>query len=126
MSDGTPIPINPSQEVTQNYRPGAAPSLPANNPWKLLALFLSMVIAGGTIISVMGKAFYVTRAEYTERVQKDAIEQTTLKQTLDNVRIALDNQKTEFKDQKTEFKALSDSVYVLKYELAKEGSRNQR
>jgi len=111
--------VSPSQEITQNYRPGAAPTVASNNPWKAIALFLGMIVTGGTILSVVGKAFYVTRTEYTEKVQKDAIEQTTLKQTLDNVRIALDNQKTEFK-------ALSDVVYNLKYELAKEGSRVSR
>lgn len=120
MSDGTPTPVT-GPEVTQNYRPTASPISAANgnNPWKLIAFFLGMVISGGTVISVVGKAFYVTRAEYTEKVQKDAVEQTTLKQTLENVSASLNQQKAEFK-------VLTDVVYNLKFELAKEGSRVPR
>ncbi len=119
MSDGTPTPVNPSQEVTQNYHPGAAPTIPNNNPWKTIALFLGMIVTGGTILSVVGKAFYVTRAEYTEKNQRDAVEQTTLKQTLENVRVALDNQKTEFK-------SLSDIVKQLEIRSGHERDRLSR
>jgi hypothetical protein len=118
MSDGTPTPIPASQEITQNYRPGAAPPVPGN-PWKTIALFLGMIVTGGTVISVVGKAFYVTRAEYTEKAQKDMVEQSTLRQTLENVSTSLNNQRAEFKN-------LSEVVYNLKYELAKEGSRASR
>ena len=60
----------------------------------------------------MGKAFYVTRTEYTEKAQKDAVDQVYLQQTLEQVKKSLN-------DQQLAFKVLSDTVFELKIDIAK-------
>jgi hypothetical protein len=80
--------------------------------WKLISAILAIILAGGAIISTMGKAFYVTRTEYTEKSQEDAVRQAYIQETLEQVKRSLT-------DQKTAFSVLSDTVQGLKIELVR-------
>jgi Na+-transporting NADH:ubiquinone oxidoreductase subunit NqrC len=94
-------------EFTGVYHRGSS-----DNTWKLISAILGMILVGGTIISTMGKAFYVTRTEYTEKAQKDATDQVYLQETLRQVRQSLS-------DQQAAFSTMSATVQELKLDLAK-------
>ena len=66
-----------------------------------------LILAVGTVIGVMGKAFYVTRDEYNTKNLRDAEESTTVKNTLDRVEKALSRQEASFDK-------LSDAVQAIK------------
>ena len=61
-----------------------------------LSVVLGVVIAAGTILGVVGNAFYVSRGEYTQKILNEAQETTTIKYTLDRVEKTLNSQEKAF------------------------------
>jgi hypothetical protein len=109
-----PTPKEIAEEHTQTYQikePG--------NPWKTLSFILGLILACGSLFNVLGKAFYVTRSEYTDLTQQYAVNQAYFKQTLESVERSLN-------DQRAAFKALSESVADLKLEAARDRSTRNR
>jgi outer membrane murein-binding lipoprotein Lpp len=80
--------------------------------WQLISLILGLIIAGGTILSVVGKAFYVTRTEYTERVLEESLKQDRLSQSLDTLRTAINSLEITVKQD-------AEAIGALKIELAR-------
>jgi heme/copper-type cytochrome/quinol oxidase subunit 1 len=107
--------MSPESPITQYDEPKSSKFYRRQDSittWKLISAILGIILVGGTIISSMGKAFYVTRTEYTEKTQRDAVDQVYLNQTLEQVKKSLN-------DQQLSFKMLSDTVYELKLNLVK-------
>ena len=77
-----------------------------------LSAILGVIIAAGTILGVVGRAFYVSREEYTEKTLKDAEEKTIMRQTMDRVDRTLSRQEAAFE-------RLSDSVQTIKVDMAR-------
>jgi hypothetical protein len=73
----------------------------------VISAVLGALISTGTIISVLGKAFYVDRSEYNVKVLKDAEDKITVQQTLDRLNQALTRQEAAFEK-------LSDRVERIK------------
>ena len=80
--------------------------------WQFISLILGLVIAGGTILSVVGKAFYVTRSEYTDRVLVESLKQDRLSQSLDTLRASIASLEITVKQD-------AEAIGALKVELAR-------
>ncbi len=76
-----------------------------------IAIILGIVISVGTILSVVGKAFYVERDEYNKAVVAAAEERTKVTETLKQLQNTITRQ--ELAQQK-----LSDEVSTLRQEQA--------
>jgi hypothetical protein len=59
--------------------------------WKTISIVLGLILTGGTILSIVGKAFYVTRAEYTARVLQESVREDRLAGSLDTLRASISN-----------------------------------
>jgi len=77
-----------------------------------ISAILGVIIAAGTILGVVGRAFYVSREEYTEKTLKDAEEKTVMRQTMDRVDRTLTRQEAAFE-------RLSDTVQTIKVDMAR-------
>jgi hypothetical protein len=77
-----------------------------------LSIVFGLILAVGTVIGVMGKAFYVTRDEYNLKNLRDAEESTTVKNILDRVDHVLSRQENAFDK-------LSEAVQDIKIDMAK-------
>lgn len=82
--------------------------------WKTAAAILGVLIGAGTVAGVIGKAFYVTRAEYTEKVTADAIGNTTVKETLNRLNDTLREQKGSFDQFSTQVETVKTDVAIIK------------
>jgi len=77
--------VDNEREITSSFRVASD----ANNVWRTVSFILGLILAGGTVFSILGKAFYVTRAEYTDKVLSDSIERTNVQKTLESVNKSL-------------------------------------
>ena len=77
-----------------------------------LSAILGVIIAAGTILGVVGRAFYVSREEYTEKTLKDAEEKTIMRQTMDRVDRTLTRQEAAFE-------RLAETVQGIKVDMAR-------
>jgi len=102
MQEGTPTPVMVESEYTQVLRRQGASA----NLWRTVSFVLGIIIAGGTVLSVAGKAFYVQRDEYTEKAKTDAVELASLHAAVDSI-------KSTLHDQEAAFKTLAETVYNL-------------
>lgn len=80
--------------------------------WKWTASVLAIIIGVGSIIGVMGQAFYVTRGEFTEKAQKDAVNEASFRQTLERLDKTLNRQEEAFTK-------LTDTVNGVKMDMAR-------
>jgi hypothetical protein len=80
--------------------------------WKTISIVLGLIITGGTILSVIGKAFYVTRTEYTERVLQESVKEDRLANSLDTLRVSISNLDAVLKQD-------IESINNIKLEMAK-------
>jgi hypothetical protein len=76
-----------------------------------LAIILGIVISTGTILAVVGKAFYVERAEYNLATVVAAEEKTKVSETLKQLQVT-------FTHQEAALQKLSDDVAMIKQDLA--------
>ena len=83
---------------------------PRHRIWEMVALVLGIAAATGTIAGVLGKAFYVPRSEYTDKVISDTVSRTEITETLSRVNITLQRQENAFDK-------LSDKVEAFKTEV---------
>jgi len=102
--DGVPSGfVDNEREITGSFRVTGD----NNNVWRTVSFILGLIIAGGTVFSILGKAFYVTRAEYTDKVLADSIERTSVTKTLESVNKSLSSMEAAIKD-------LSDHMVEIK------------
>jgi hypothetical protein len=80
--------------------------------WKTISIVLGLILTGGTILSIVGKAFYVTRTEYTDRVLQESVKETQLSSSIDALRITMTNLEAVIKK---DMEAIAD----IKLEMAK-------
>lgn len=111
------MPHTPSPVADESVRePSQVVVLPSSNNgqggwWKWLSLVLGVLLTGGVLVGSLGRAFYVTRTEYTEQSQKDAVGQEATRQTLERLDRTLQIQASAFQ-------ALSSSVQAMQVDLA--------
>jgi len=77
-------------------QPPPSPQVGSKTFVVVLSVILGTLISAGTIISVLGKAFFVDRVEYNVKLLKDAEEKVTVQQTLDRLNQALTRQEAAF------------------------------
>lgn len=94
MSNGTPTPIMVETEYTMALRRQSA----STGMWRTIALVLGLIISGGTVLGIAGKAFFVTRTEYTDKVTKDLVDQANLHYDVSSIKVTLSAQETAFRD----------------------------
>jgi hypothetical protein len=63
-----------------------------------LSVILGAIISIGVILGVAGRAFYVTRSEYTDKNLKDIETVTTFQQTLNQLKETMSQQAASFKE----------------------------
>jgi hypothetical protein len=94
-------------EVTAVIKQNSTESL-----WKTISVVLGLIITGGTILSVVGKAFYVTRGEYTDRVLQESLKEDRLATSLDTLRVSLTNLESILKQD-------VEAITTIRLEMAK-------
>lgn len=98
--------------VREPLRETPSKSSAATNAWRMVSFILGLILAGGTVVSVAGKAFFVSRSEYTEKTQIDAVEHSQLHTSVDSI-------KTSLRDQELAFKDMTETVNNLRIEMVK-------
>jgi hypothetical protein len=84
----------------------------SSNLLTTVSIVLAIAIATGAVISGLGRAFFVTKDEYTTYTLKDVKEKTELSSALDRIGQALSRQEAAFNK-------MSDSVQTIQIEMAK-------
>jgi len=79
--------------------------------WKWAALVLSVVLSAGALARGFGAAFYVSRPEYTQQTQNDAVARENMRGTLERLDKTLNLQAEAFK-------SLAGEVATMKVDLA--------
>jgi Na+-transporting NADH:ubiquinone oxidoreductase subunit NqrC len=107
MQENTPTPID--SEITQVLRQNSS------NTWKTISFILGLILVAGTLLSTLGKSFYVTRTEYTEKDQRDAVTLSNLTQSVSSIKESIHDQTMAFKD-------LRESVDRFKFDVMRKGA----
>lgn len=109
----------PSQETTefanvqkQDLSSGTRRHPPSTPFVIALSIVLGIVLAAGTILGVVGNAFYVSRDEYTRDTLKNSTEVAGIKTTLNRIELSLSRQEILFEK-------LSDAVQTIKVDMAR-------
>jgi hypothetical protein len=105
-------------EITENLTVALKQSA-SERVWKMIAIILGLILTGGTILSVAGKAFYVTRTEYTDRVLQDSIKEDRLSNSLDALRVTIFNLEGAVKQD-------VEAITTIRVEMAKNKHANER
>ena len=75
---------------------------PAQTPgvrwWHLITALLAAVLAAGGVVGALGRAFYVERGEYSTDQKANAVDHTSIQQTLGDVRRTLEEQTRAIND----------------------------
>ncbi len=98
--------------------------------WRMVSFILGLILVGSTVFGVAGKAFYVTRSEYSEKSQSNAVELSQVHMALDSIRFsmkdtdsqlhaAVDTIKTTLKEQEQAFRAMAETVNNIKIDAFK-------
>jgi len=103
-----------SEEVTPIAFKHRGSSKGEHAAWKTVAAILGVLIGAGTVAGVIGKAFYVTRAEYTEKVTQDAVGNTTTRETLNRLNDTLREQKGSFDNFSNQVETVKTDVAIIK------------
>jgi hypothetical protein len=78
--------------------PEPAKKLPSQGFMIAISILLGATVAAGTILSTIGNAFFVTRAEYQSHEKNDVEVTTTFRQTLGQIDRTLSAQAASFKE----------------------------
>jgi hypothetical protein len=82
-----------------------------------VSFVLGLILTAGALISTLGKSFYVTRIEYTDKVQHDAVDISNLSQSVSSIKESL-------RDQMVAFKELRETVDRFRFDIRK-GGKNE-
>jgi CTP-dependent riboflavin kinase len=103
--DHTPPPGTPIQGVPYPFIPPEKTR--AHKTWGYVGVILAALVASGTVASVLGKAFYVSREEYTESEKRNI--------TRDN---AIERLNTTLNQQRASFDRVVEELQAMKMDLA--------
>ena len=81
------------EEITETHRIRQSTSMPQATPpggansrsWHWVTILLSAILAVGTLVGVLGSAFFVKREEYTASETANVVSHEAIRQTLDRV-----------------------------------------
>lgn len=93
--EGVPGYVDNERELSGSFRVSPAGD---NNVWRTISFILGLIISGGVVFSILGKAFYVTRTEYTDKVLTDSVERANVQKTLESVNKSLTSMESAIKD----------------------------
>lgn len=107
------------EEITETHRlrkptpQGGSGSNPRS--WHWITIFLSAVLAVGTLVGVLGRAFFVQREEYTTSETANVVAHEAIRQTLDRVDRTLNAQTQALTDMAKAVQAQAVELATLKY-----------
>ena len=93
--------------------------------WRMVSLILGIILVGSTLFGITGKAFYVSRSEYSEKTQNNAVELSQVHMAIDSIKFSMKDQssqhnaavdtiKTTLKEQEQAFRVMTETVNNLK------------
>ena len=110
-----PTPVEPMPELSQpSYQTKPPTTTPSKTFIAAIAAILGVLISSGTIIGVLGKAFYVQRDEYTQKTLRDAEATTVIQQTLARMESAQTRQGVSVDK-------LAEDLQTIKVDMARRG-----
>jgi len=110
-----PTPVEPMPELSQSaFQTKPPTSSPSKTFIAAIAAILGVLISSGTIIGVLGKAFYVQRDEYTQKTLRDAEAVTVIQQTLARMESALGRQGASVDK-------LAEDMQTIRIDMARRG-----
>jgi hypothetical protein len=86
-----------------------------------LSIILGIIIAASAIISGLGKAFFVTRDEYTRQEATYSSEKSELQRSLTRLEGAVSVQNNTIEKQDATLQRLVDKVQTVREEMARRG-----
>ena len=107
-----PTPVEAMLEMTQPVFLSKQTTVPSKAFIAAIAAILGVILSTGTIIGILGKAFYVQRDEYTQKNLRDAETTTIMQQTLTRLGTTLDRQAAAFD-------RVSEAVQTIKVDMAR-------
>jgi cytoskeletal protein RodZ len=84
--------IDALQEIAGMHRTHRPVPSKGSHRWSWITILLTSVLAVGTLVGVLGRAFFVQRDEYTASENANAVGHEAVKQTLDRVDRTLNTQ----------------------------------
>lgn len=106
----TPPPVS-EEDASAPGAPAQQPQRNGDRLWKATAMVFGVIISFGIIVGVMGSAFFVSRAEYTQKAQEDAVVRETITRTMERLDRTLAKQEEAFGK-------LAETVNTIKVDLA--------
>lgn len=83
--------------------------------WSWITIFLSAVLAVGTLVGVLGNAFFVARSEYTASETTNSVTHEAMRQTLDRVDRTLNAQTQALTEMAKAVQAQAVELATIKY-----------
>lgn len=87
--------------------------------WKGTGIILAVLTGAGAVAGVVGKAFYVTREEYTEKVRTDSVSETSIKSTLEQLNETIRQQRTSFDRLSGSVEEVKTNIIVIKAQTSR-------
>ena len=88
----TPTPVSEfSMPQTMRFEPPRSPAGPSSF-LTVISIILGILVATGTVVGVVGKAFYVERGEYNIQVVTNTEERVKVAETLKRLDLAMSRQ----------------------------------
>jgi len=116
MTPALGTPLEMAEVESERHLPGGKGSMKF---WKAAGVVLAVLIGAGTVAAVFGKAFYVTRDEYTAKATADAVTNTGVTEALKRLESTLTTQQAAFE-------RLSSQVIEVKTDIAVMRARRGR
>lgn len=110
MPEGVPI-LTPTPVTSDPHPIDRSVHIGSSSFLAALAIILGIVISTGTILAVVGKAFYVERPEYNLAAVASAEEKTKVSETLKQLQNTLTRQEMSLQK-------LADDVASIKQDMA--------
>jgi len=118
MPEGVPTFTPPPQTMMDPRPPERVTTIGSASFVVTVGLILGIVISTGTVIGVVGKAFYVERTEYNLAAVQAATEKTTLTEAVKQMREAMTRQEETLR-------RLTDDIALIKQDLASMRGRSR-
>jgi hypothetical protein len=109
--------IDALEEITQTHRVRRpTPAIGSLNPrtWHWITQLLSATVLVGTLVGLLGRAFFVSREEYTKSDGANAVAHESLRQTLDRVDRTLQAQTQALADMSKALQAQAVELAAIK------------
>ena len=106
------------EEVTKTHRlrlPTPRDGNATSPRWAWITVFLTAVLAVGTLVGVLGNAFYVGRTEYPASETSNSVTHEAMRQTLDRVDRTLNAQTQALTEMAKAVQAQAVELATIKY-----------